>query len=97
MTSAKIMIRLDGVELGSPDERGDHGPVLGAGVGAGEQRILASEPRGRIVRSTTLLSISMRPSSRNRLRPCQRDTAYRIASASLVFRLMSCSLSRSHD
>ena len=30
---------------------------------------------GLMARSTTLLSISMRPSSRNRHRPCQRDSA----------------------
>jgi hypothetical protein len=35
--------------------------------------------------STMLESISMRPSSMKRVSPCQRDNAYRIASARLVF------------
>jgi hypothetical protein len=39
-------------------------------------------------RSTTLLSISIRPSSMKRLSPSQRDRAQRIASASVVFWLM---------
>ena len=40
---------------------------------------------GRIARSTTLESISMRPSAMKRVSPSQRDSAYRMASASLVF------------
>jgi len=38
-----------------------------------------------MARSTTLLSISIRRSSRKRESAAQRDKAYRIASASLVF------------
>jgi hypothetical protein len=36
---------------------------------------------GRMVRSMQLLSISMRPSSRNKVNPFQRVKTYRIASA----------------
>jgi hypothetical protein len=36
---------------------------------------------GRMLRSTQLVSSSMRPSCRNRSRPCQWFSAYRIASA----------------
>ena len=39
----EIGVRLDAVELGGFDERGDDGPMLGAAVGAGEEGILAIE------------------------------------------------------
>src|SRR5262245_16653668 len=42
----EIVVRLAGGDLARLDERGDHGPVLGTGVGAGEQSILASERQG---------------------------------------------------
>src|SRR5262245_43070787 len=41
-----VVVRLDSVELAGLDERGDHGPMLGAGVGASEQSVLASEGQG---------------------------------------------------
>jgi hypothetical protein len=49
--------------------------MLAAAIGAGEQGVLAIEAIGRMVRSTTLESISMRPSSRKRARPSQRESA----------------------
>ena len=39
----EIGVRLDAVELGGFDERGDDGPMLRAAVGAGEERILAGQ------------------------------------------------------
>src|SRR3954447_6244764 len=48
----------------------------------------------RIDRSTVLLSSSIRPSSMKRVSPCQRERAYRMASASLIFWLMRASLAR---
>ena len=68
----EIGLRVDGVELAGFHERGDDGPVLAAAVGASEERVLAIE---RMARSTTLESISTRPSSRKRMRPCQRERA----------------------
>jgi hypothetical protein len=51
---------------------------------------------GRMERSTVLLSNSTRPSSMKRVRPSQRDRAYRMASASLLFWLIRPSFTRSH-
>ena len=42
----EIGVGLDADQLAGLDERGDHGPVLGTTVGAGEQCILASEGKG---------------------------------------------------
>ena len=39
----KIAVGLDGDQLAGLDEGGDHGPMLGADVGAGEQSILAGQ------------------------------------------------------
>lgn len=39
-------VRVEGVELAVLDERGDHGPVVAALVGAGEQGVLAIEGEG---------------------------------------------------
>ena len=39
----EIAERLDAVELAGLDQRGDDGPMLGAAVGAGEERVLAVE------------------------------------------------------
>ena len=39
----EIAVRLDADQLAGLDERGDHGPMLGTAVGAGEQGILAVE------------------------------------------------------
>ena len=68
-------VRIDAVELAVFDERGDHRPVVAAFVGAGEQGILAIEGDGPDARSTVLVSISMRPSSRKRVSPSQRVSA----------------------
>jgi len=64
-----VGLRVDVVELGGLDERGEDRPVLGTAVGPGEEAVLAAEARGRMERSTMLLSSSMRPSSRKRVRP----------------------------
>ena len=66
---------IDVVELAGGNERGDDRPVLAAAVGAGEQAFFLPRVIGRMVRSTTLLSSSTRPSSRKRQRPSQRDSA----------------------
>ena len=57
-------MRFHVVEFAGLDERGDDGPVGTAFVGAGEERILRFRAIGRIDRSTVLVSISMRPSTR---------------------------------
>ena len=51
---------------------------------------------GRIERLTNVESISVRPSSTNRVSPSQRVSAWRIASASFDFWLVSVSLARSY-
>ena len=66
---------IDAAELARLDQRGDNRPMLAAAVGAREQSILAIERYGRMLRSTTLESISMRPSPMKRVRPAQRDSA----------------------
>src|SRR5207248_11223159 len=64
-------LRIDAVELGCFDQRGNDGPVLGAIVMAGKEGVLASERLGPHGASTMLVSSSMRPSSRKRVRPSQ--------------------------
>ena len=72
----EVSLWIDAVELAGLDERSDDGPVLAAAVGAGEERaFLRFRAIGRMARSTTLESISTRPSSRKRLRPFQRASA----------------------
>jgi hypothetical protein len=66
--------RIDVIQLTGFDQRGDDGPVLGAAVGACEQRILPVERNRRIERSTALLSSSMQPSSMKRVNPSQRES-----------------------
>jgi len=66
--------RIDVIQLTGFDQRGDDGPVLGAAVGACEQRILTVERNRRIERSTALLSSSMQPSSMKRVNPSQRES-----------------------
>jgi hypothetical protein len=36
------VVRVDGIEFAALDEGGDHGPVVSAFVGAGEEGILAA-------------------------------------------------------
>jgi hypothetical protein len=69
--TGEIGLRVDRIELAGPDERRDDAAVDAALVGAGEQRVLAIERDGRIERSTTVESISTRPSSRKTVRPAQ--------------------------
>ena len=57
-------LRIDIVHLAGFDQRGVDGPISSALVRAGEQMILRPSAMGRMARSTTLLSISIRPSSR---------------------------------
>ena len=67
--------RVDVVQLAGFDQRRDSGPMLGATVGAREQRIFPVE-RDRAYRALDgLLSSSMRPSSMKRVRPSQRESA----------------------
>ena len=39
----ELGVRIDVVELAGLDQRGDDGPMLGAAIGAGEERILPVE------------------------------------------------------
>lgn len=71
----EVGLRIDAVEFASLDERGDDRPMLAAAVRAGKEGILAIESNGRMVRSTMLESISIRPSSMKRVRPSHRDSA----------------------
>ena len=42
----QVGLGVDAVQLAGPDERGQHGPVLGATVGAGEEMVLPPEGQG---------------------------------------------------
>jgi hypothetical protein len=66
---AEIDERIDVVELAGFNHRRDDT------VRAGKQSVLQFNAIGRILRSTTLEWISIRPSSRKRVRPFQRDSA----------------------
>ena len=61
------------VELGGLDQGVDCGSAFTAGVGAGEQVVLAAEREGREARSAALLSISRLPSSAKRAERVQRE------------------------
>jgi hypothetical protein len=76
---------IDIVEFAGLDQRNEHGPMFGATIGAPHSAFLRLSAIGRIARSTTLESISMRPSSTKRQSPSQRESTQRIASASVVF------------
>jgi hypothetical protein len=57
-------------------------PIGAALVAVGRERVLSVEgDRARMLRSTALESISMRPSSRNLTNPSQGPSAQRIAPA----------------
>ena len=71
----EIGLRIDGVELAGLDEGSEDGPMFATAIGASENAFFRLRASGLMVRSTTLESISMRPSSRNRVRPDQRDRA----------------------
>jgi hypothetical protein len=60
----EIGVRVDAVEFAGLNQRSDDRPMFAAAVGTSEDRVLS-----------TLESISMRPSSRKRVRPPQRDSA----------------------
>ena len=42
----QVGLRVDVIELGGFDERGEDGPVFGAAVGAGEQAVIAVQRQG---------------------------------------------------
>ena len=72
----QVAVWFDQVQFAGFDQRREHGPVLGTRVVSREERVLSLQRDGRMVRSTGLLSISMRPSVRNRRRPSQYLTMY---------------------
>ncbi len=78
-------LRIDAARFAILDRRCDDRPVVATSVRTGEQAFLRLRAMGRIERSGVLESISIRPSSRKRVRPSQRESAWRIASASLLF------------
>ena len=55
----EVGLRIDGIEFAAFDQGCGDCPMLGSAIGAGEERILP----GLMLRSTTLQSISTRPSS----------------------------------
>lgn len=67
--------RINPIELARFDERGEDRPVLGAAVRACEERVLPIERSGVDRTLDNVGVISMRPSSRKRIRPSQRDRA----------------------
>ena len=69
ITSVEVGVRIDAVEFAGLDQRSDDRPVLAAAIGTGEERILPVQGDWADLRSTTLESISMRPSSTKRVRP----------------------------
>ncbi len=71
---SEVSVRVDAVELRGFYERSDGRPVPATTVGTGEERIFRLRAIGLIERSTTLESISTRPSSMNRSSPAQRDS-----------------------
>ena len=71
----EVSVRLDANQFAGLDERGDHGPVLGAAVGACEQGILARQGKRPDGALDDVIVDLVRPSPRNRHRPCQRDSA----------------------
>ncbi len=72
---AQVSVRFDTVQLAGFNQRADDCPSIAATVAAGKEMILASERHGRIARSTGLVSSSMRPSWRKRVKPSQRESA----------------------
>jgi hypothetical protein len=68
---------LDLVELAGLDEGRDGGQCWAPPSDPANSAFLRVSAMGRIVRSTALESISIRPSSRNRPSPCQRASGYR--------------------
>jgi hypothetical protein len=54
-------VRIDVVEFGGREQRGEDGPSPAAAIRSREEGVLARDG-GRIVRSTVLLSMSSRPS-----------------------------------
>jgi hypothetical protein len=60
-------------EFAALDEADEDRPVMGALFETGEERIIAVQGMERMARSTGLVSSSTRPSSRNQVRPSQRE------------------------
>jgi hypothetical protein len=67
--------RIDVVQLAGFDQRSDDGAVLGAAVGACKERIFPVQDDRRMELSTGQLSSLIRPSSRKRVSPFQRESA----------------------
>ena len=72
----EIGVRIDAAQFARLDQRGDDRPGFRAAViRSGESAFLRLRAIGRIDRSTVLESISIRPSSRKRVRPPQCESA----------------------
>jgi hypothetical protein len=59
--------------------------MLPNGIRAANSTLWRLSAMGRIARLTPLGSISIGPSSTNRVSPSQRESSYRIAAANLLF------------
>src|SRR4029434_7750125 len=74
----QVALRIDTVEMAGFDQRGDDSPVLGATAPPSEPAKRAfwrPSAIGRIERSTTLESISMRPLSMKLVSPFHRESS----------------------
>ena len=67
----KIGLGLDVIQFAGLYQRRDDGPIFSTIIVTGERAFLRVRACGRIERSTMLVSSSMRPSSRKRVRPSQ--------------------------
>src|SRR5215213_1422463 len=68
---SEVSLRIGAIEFAGLDQRCQARPVFSTFVTAREQTIFLDNETGRIARSILLLSISIRPSSRNRPNPSQ--------------------------
>jgi hypothetical protein len=67
----EVSPRIDAVQFAGFDERGDTSPIFRPVIVASEECIFRFRTIGRMLRSTMLVSSSMRPSSRKRVSPSQ--------------------------
>lgn len=71
----QIKVRIDADWFAGLDQGGDDSPVLVAAIKPAKSAFFRFSAMGRMVRSATLESISIRPSPRKREKPSQRDKA----------------------
>src|SRR3954464_9203742 len=63
---SQVGMRIDAMQFAGLDQRGEHGPVFCPFVRTSKSAFFLLRATGRMLRSTVLESISMRPSSRKR-------------------------------